>query len=303
MTPETTAANQNAVELYDQNGLPVPYDTNAEIAMNMAMDNAIAVAKQYGYDGVVSVTAIEDDIRHFQRRTVEACLELGKRLIILREMTAHGAFIARIEALGFNRFTAHKFMQATMKFAQGTNVSPATHLISHIDSQKKLFELLVLEDDEIAALNDGETVLGLKLDDIDKMSASEVRAALRQKRNEIDALTERNLKLANANNTLENKLELAKGQSEKISIDQKTMQQKTIDKAAMQRFSTYFEPVNTALNDLEAALKGIHDSDASDECVFGLSTYLEMLNTKLYHLTNKNSEWSAARTQTHNIAE
>jgi hypothetical protein len=59
-----------------------------------------------GYEGTLTVGALEDEIRFYQRRTVEAILETGKRLNVLKELTPHGEFQKRVEMLGFSGPTA-----------------------------------------------------------------------------------------------------------------------------------------------------------------------------------------------------
>ncbi len=59
------------------------------------------LATQLGYEGALTVGALEDEIRFFQQRTVEAVMELGKRLLILKEITPHGEFNKRVEMLNF----------------------------------------------------------------------------------------------------------------------------------------------------------------------------------------------------------
>ena len=84
---------------------------------------AQALATELGYDGSLSVGALEDEIRFYQRRTVEACLELGKRLLLLKEITPHGDFSKRIELLGFADRTARRFMLAAAKTAKSANLA------------------------------------------------------------------------------------------------------------------------------------------------------------------------------------
>jgi len=139
-------------------------------------ENALAVARQVGYDGTLTVGALEDEIRFYQRRSVEACIELGKRLLVLKELTPHGEFAQRAELLGFSPKTAQRFMAATLKFANATSMS----LLQKAGSHTKLLELLVLDDGEIEALESGETVRGIDLDKIETMSVSELKKALRE---------------------------------------------------------------------------------------------------------------------------
>jgi hypothetical protein len=141
-----------------------------------AQENALALAERLGYDGALTVTGLEEEIRFYQRRSVEAVLETGKRLLLLKEISGHGEFMPSLERLGIGQSLANKLMAATFKFSN----SESTTILSLPNlNQGKLLELLVLDDAEIETLDDGGTVRGVKLDDIDCMSVSELRRALR----------------------------------------------------------------------------------------------------------------------------
>lgn len=153
---------------------------NALALMNTQIsENAQTVAAQLGYDGALTVGALEDEIRFYQRRTAEVCLELGKRLLILKELTPHGEFIPRVELLGLSRKTAQRFMQATAKFSKSDKL---TLLAEKIGTQSKLLELVTQDDDELEQLADGASICGLTLDDIETMTVSELKAVLRETR-------------------------------------------------------------------------------------------------------------------------
>lgn len=145
------------------------------------LDNALAIARKLGYEGELRIGALEDEIRFYQRRTVEACLELGKRLLVLKELTPHGEFKERVQMLDIAYSTATRFMSATIKFS---NVD-SNQLLKAAKTQTKLLELLILDDEEVAALEKGETVRGLKLDKIETMTVSELKKALRTAQDEI----------------------------------------------------------------------------------------------------------------------
>ena len=140
------------------------------------------LALSLGYDGSLTVGALEDEIRFYQRRTVEACLELGKRLILLKEITPHGEFKQRIEMLNINYRTANRFITTAFKFSKNDNLS----LLKAAGNQAKLLELLVLDDEEITELNNGGSVNDITLDDIDRMTASELRKKLREYKADLD---------------------------------------------------------------------------------------------------------------------
>lgn len=130
---------------------------------------AIAVAQQLGYEGSMTVGAIEDEIRFYQRRTVEAILETGKRLLVLKELTPHGEFGQRVELLGFHVKTAQRFMQAASKTAKSDKLS---FLSSQVKSASAFLELVTHDDDVLEGLQE--------MDDFDRMSASQLRQAARE---------------------------------------------------------------------------------------------------------------------------
>ena len=146
-------------------------------------DNVLVLAQQLGYEGACTVGALEDGIRFYQQRTAEACLELGKRLLLLKEASLHGEFKPRLELLGIEYTAGTRFMAVAAKFSK---VAPA-QLLKAANNQRKLIELLVLDDSEIAELDEGATVRGISLDDVDRMSARELRAALREAQGEAEA--------------------------------------------------------------------------------------------------------------------
>lgn len=128
-----------------------------------------ALATTLGYEGALSIGTLEDEIRFYQRRTVEALLETGKRLLLLKEMVPHGEFGQRVEMLGFHLKTAQRFMQAAAKTAKSDKLS---FLSTQVKNASAFLELVTHDDDTLEGLKD--------LDDIDRMSASELRAELRQ---------------------------------------------------------------------------------------------------------------------------
>ncbi|WP_368921835.1 hypothetical protein [Comamonas aquatica] len=130
---------------------------------------ASAMAKELGYQGALTVGALEDEIRFYQRRSVEAVLECGKRLLLLREVTPRGDFDARIELLGFSRRSAYRFMQAATKISKSANLAL---LSTQVKSASAFLELVTHDDDVLENL--------AEMDDIDRLPASELRKRLRE---------------------------------------------------------------------------------------------------------------------------
>ncbi|MFM9881222.1 MAG: hypothetical protein ACKVOO_12530 [Burkholderiaceae bacterium] len=129
----------------------------------------LTVAQKLGYEGALTIGGIEDEIRFYQRRTVEAILETGKRLLLLKELTPHGEFNQRVEMLGFSKGTAWRFMSAAEKTAKSSNLKL---LASQAKNGSAFLELITHDDDVIENLS--------VLDNFDRMSASQLRAAARE---------------------------------------------------------------------------------------------------------------------------
>ena len=158
-----------------------------------------AVALQLGYQLPADCTdpdLIQRDISANMRRSVEACLEVGRGLGVLKAACQHGNFIARLDVLGIEVTVAQRFMQASLKFSN----TATSRLLSAAGNQSKLFEMLVLDDDQIEELQLTGQTGELKLDDIAGMSVKELRAGLREANAEAVAdkeiLSKRNTRIA-----------------------------------------------------------------------------------------------------------
>lgn len=108
-------------------------------------------------------------------------IEAGKRVLLIHANEPRADFEAIVQdRLGLSRRAAYNFMAATLRLLQ----LPArtTQVIGAL-GRTKLLDLMAATDDEaINALAEGGSVAQLKLDDIDRMSTRELRAALREAR-------------------------------------------------------------------------------------------------------------------------
>ena len=173
-------------------------ETSINAAPNAQSQLAVATARlanSLGYEGNLTIGTLEDEIRFYQQRTAEACVEMGKRLLILKEMCPHGEFAQRLEVLGFQPRTAQKFMQAVLKIS---NANTST-LLDKVGSQSKLLELVTLDDDQLDALSNGDSIGDITLDDIEMMSVRELKKAVKDARADTaakdDLLSNKNKKI------------------------------------------------------------------------------------------------------------
>lgn len=142
-----------------------------------------AVALRVGYQlpmEAADADLIQRDIAANMRRSVEACLEVGRGLAVLKAACEHGQFMARLDVLGIEPRVAQRFMASAAKFSNAAS----TPLLKAAGNQTKLFELLVLDDDQVDELVLTGQTGELALDDVATMSVKELRAAVREAKEE-----------------------------------------------------------------------------------------------------------------------
>jgi hypothetical protein len=151
------------------------------------------------------------ECRVFVGQSAEAMLEAGKRLIELKDNEPHGEFVRIVEEeLILNPRTAQLMMVAAAKFMGPALAGPKTKTFSLL-GKSKLFELMTEPDEDLAGLADGGTLAGLALEDIDRMSVRELKAALRAHKAEAAQ------KLAETEGSLEASRNLNKRNVERIA--------------------------------------------------------------------------------------
>jgi hypothetical protein len=146
-----------------------------------------ATAAKLGYMLPADATdpdLIQRDIAANMRRSVEACIEVGRGLTVLKAACPHGQFASRLDVLGIDGSVARRFIQAAMKFS---NRALTHDLTKAIGNQTKLFEMLILDDEQIEELAELGQTGELTLDDVATMSVKELRSALRDERQERQA--------------------------------------------------------------------------------------------------------------------
>ncbi|MFT2791772.1 DUF3102 domain-containing protein [Serratia sp. T13T92] len=159
----------------------VPLSGDINISLNAITEHQLEIMQQFGDGLQYERNRIVHETRFYMAQSAESMLEAGKRLVILKENEPHGEFISIIEnELGLPYRTSVRMMQAATKYLSPSlksNMPTLAHL-----GKSKLFELMTEDDESLAELADGGTVVGLKLDDVDRMSCRELRQALREAR-------------------------------------------------------------------------------------------------------------------------
>lgn len=140
---------------------------------------ALAVNKALGVTEYNPAACI-NRIRGLMSAASQAMLEIGETLILIREHESAQGFADMLETVGMERRTALRTMQAARKFRLGLT-APQQAALQDL-SRGTLLELLVLDDEDVAELAEGGSVLGLQLDDVATMPTSKLRLELRKAR-------------------------------------------------------------------------------------------------------------------------
>jgi hypothetical protein len=157
----------------------------------------ITIATDYGDGLPYQRERVVHEARFYLAQSAEAMLEAGKRLIQIKENEPHGEFVTILtESLGLSRSSAQRMMAASVKYLSPQLQGKQSLLAL---GKSKLFDLMDESDEELEALVGGGTLAGHTLDEIESMSARELKAALRDRDQQIAAkdqvLADRNAKI------------------------------------------------------------------------------------------------------------
>ena len=120
------------------------------------------------------------------REAQEAFFEFGRVLVVLKEHMPHGKFQETVKReFNIAPQSARRMIQATVKFCSPQLLKAQPKLLTL--GKSKLFELMTEDDEDLQELADGGSVNGITLDDVDRMTIKELRAALRESRETAEA--------------------------------------------------------------------------------------------------------------------
>lgn len=146
-------------------------------ALSTLSAEALAVQQQFGLESMDPAT-LEAEIGVWVQHTGRAMFMMGARLIALRTLSPHGEWLQRLARLGMPPRTAQRIMLAAIKsLDRNGRVRENLLQLGH----SKVLELATLDDAQLDVLESGNQLAGLALDldDIDRLSVSELKAKLR----------------------------------------------------------------------------------------------------------------------------
>ncbi|ECB7412549.1 DUF3102 domain-containing protein [Salmonella enterica subsp. enterica serovar Typhimurium] len=159
---------------------------NLSVELNEISQHRVAIMEQFGEGLPYDRERIVHETKFYMAQSAEAMLEVGKRLVILKESEGHGNFTSIVtDQLGLAERTARLIMQAALRYTSPA-LESKRQTFAVLD-KSKLFELMTEDDESLVELAEGGTVAGLTLDDIDRMSVRELRKALRESKEDLSA--------------------------------------------------------------------------------------------------------------------
>ncbi|MBN3779935.1 hypothetical protein G3O06_20575 [Burkholderia sp. Ac-20345] len=170
-TKKSPRTRQSAVLIGDEN-----FEEKLNLAKRENAEQMSVALSKYGFeDYTIDRLIAEGALR--ARRFVEDILELGRIILTCRELP-HGMYGPAIAQMGISKDTARRVAGVALKFWNRDDLKPLLSL-----DIGKVYELALLDDDSLASMADDPE----KLDELECMSVSELRAALREAHEQIKA--------------------------------------------------------------------------------------------------------------------
>ncbi len=135
------------------------------------------------YEFEKEVALISSDLQ----TAASAMLSVGCRLIRLKEHEVHGKFIEAVQRTGISRSAAKRFMSCAVRFIEADTGKVKYPQLVQL-STTKIYDLVMLDDDDLKVLDEGGSVADLKLDEAEKLSTRELRKKVREITKEREAL-------------------------------------------------------------------------------------------------------------------
>lgn len=215
-------------------------DLQSEASAHVLTVNKAFGITEYNLDAALS------RLRGLMATASQTMLEIGETLALIHAQEPADTFRDILSQAGLEDRTARRMMQAARKFRLALTKPQAAALQDL--SRGTLLELLVLDDEEVAELANGGTVLDMTLDEVAAMPTSKLRAELRKARAAEKEKTETTDRLLAAKNQ---KIDELESQVDKLTHGGKDMEARL----AAERESNAVEAMQGAGTDLLGAVQ------------------------------------------------
>ncbi len=237
-------------------------------------------------------------------QTAQNIIEIGKRLIKVKENLQHGQFLNWLEnKVEFSRYTANRFMKIATEFS---NVSAVQHLGS-----KKLFLL--------AGLDEKDRQEVMKENKVEDMTTRELEQVIKEKKEikkQLEAERDYSNELQEAIKEKEEKIKTLQSKIEKIQIPEKEiiekevvkevvpehlLREKEILKQEIEQQKQQLEKLQKRAEKAEGTLKSIRLEDNLEKDAVFDTAKLDMLLFNIRDFLSKNSQYTYLKEDLQNI--
>lgn len=158
---------------------------DTEQSFNAHSQALIAIDERYLDGGTFDLQFFIRRCQHSAQTIAQHYLYLGRDLVVIKERVSADEFAGILDQIGISARSARRFMQVAVKFATPTLEKMATRM-----AISKLIELAGEDDQDLEQAFTGGTIAGMKMDEIERMSTRELKAALRNARNNAELTQE-----------------------------------------------------------------------------------------------------------------
>jgi len=152
----------------------------AAIEAEIARDRRVAlIDEKFGDGQPYDRTRLEVEVKAHMQNASEAFFQAGRRLIQIKEHEGHGGFLPCLERIGIGEDTAERMM-LTVRKIQDTELANSEAFRNLLPS--KLYEIALFDQDQLDELGATGATGSITLDEIQRMTTREAKAALREER-------------------------------------------------------------------------------------------------------------------------
>jgi hypothetical protein len=131
-----------------------------------------------------------NEVRYLMKHTAETIIEIGKRLLIIQEHEGYGNFGSLVEEeLNMSRRTAYRFMNCATKAEKFPRID-----LRQIGTSSKVYALLEAPEEELKKFEQLGLFAGKDMDELETMSVKELRALVKDLRDNKEKYVARELK-------------------------------------------------------------------------------------------------------------
>ena len=216
-------------------------------------DDMLFFLGEYNYDS--EIAALRSEVS----TSAQLILNIGCRLLRLKEHEPRGRFQQACLDVGLEPRQAQRFMSCALRFVcSDTGKVKYPQLLQQ--NASKIYELSMLDDEDLEALEGGSSVSGITLDDVDRMSTRELRKTLRDARTDKEAYEAVVKKKDEVINGLE--LQLAQAETRKKGLDEDEI--RAISESLQSDILECQTDGNVLLSKFRVIMGTLRDADPSD---------------------------------------